>query len=454
MKNTNLARKESTTGIIFRYGIILAICIILLNSLYIHFLQGSLERGQVFSLLAGLALFSLMFFFAGTKNFKVRLSVSVSLLMMTLGGIILLQAVLTGMKTSRETGFLFFTILIFICYSIPRFPWRAALTTALLMTSIYVIGASFIAAPASSIFGTVWGVFSNDGWLLAIVHATGLFVAKTRDFLFSRDDKFYSDLVSAHRSLRFSYETVQKDLQMAKIIQKNILPPEDLSIDGLDIKTHYLPFREVSGDIYDINEITPGYVRIFLADAPGHGIQAALITMIIRSEYEKLKRDAGDPSEVLKALNRNFIQSYESLENYFSSIIVDIDITNKKLLYASAGHPEQVLIQNKKLVPLPATGILAGDLFESDYKLEEFIFNHGDKVLLFTDGLYERMNEDMEKSVKRVILSALESSRMYHVRDLFASLIETLEKYHRDRVLDSRHDDITLIAIELKDGES
>jgi len=374
--------------------------------------------------------------------------------MMTLGGIILLQAVLTGMKTSRETGFLFFIILIFICYSIPRFPWKAALITAILMTGIYVVGASFIAAPGQGILETVWGVFSSDGWLLAIVHATGLFVAKTRDFLFSRDDELYSDLVSAHKSLRLSYETVQEDLQIAKIIQRNVLPPDDLSIHGLDLKTHYLPFREVSGDIYDINEITPGYVRIFLADAPGHGIQAALITMIIRSEYEKLKRNAGDPSEVLKALNRNFIHSYESLHNYFSCIVVDIDINNRKLAYSSAGHPEQVLIQNKKLIPLPATGILAGDVFESDYKLKEFTFDDGDKVLVFTDGLYERMNEEMEKSVKKVILSSLESSRMYHVSDLFESLLETLEKYHRDRVLDSRHDDITLIAIERRDGES
>lgn len=443
-----MKKKVSTTGTVFRYGVILAVCIIILNTLYLFYHQKGLEQGQIIAPLTGLCLFILMFFAAGRKRFKSSISLFVSLLMIAFGAIVLLQALMTGMDTSRETGFLFFIILIFISYGIPRFPRKAALATALVMTTIYLISAVYIFRPVSEMDTALTTVFMKDGWLLAIVHITGLFVAKTRDAFFSREDELYSDLVSAHRKLRFSYDSVQEELQMARIIQRNVLPPEELEIDGLDIKTHYLPFREVSGDIYDISEIRPGLVRIFLADAPGHGIQAALITMIIRSEYEKLKRKEAGPAELIRELNRNFIRSYESLQNYFSCIMVDIDLVKRKITYSSAGHPEQFLICSEQLIVLPATGILAGDLFESEYVQNEYSFEERDRLLIFTDGLYERMNEEIEQSVKRVLYGTLEKSRTYRAGDLFTSLLKTLEEYHRDRKLEGRHDDITLITIE------
>ncbi len=454
MKMRRVNKNYSTAATIFRYGVVLALGIIILNSFYLTIQEMTENRGIIFTIaIIGFGILFSFFYYSGGEKFKKNFPPFVSLLMMTLGGIILVQIIVAGLEVFRSSGYLIMVMILFICYGIPRFSWRWGLGTSMIMTIWYIGVAALAVEEVGTFFQAVKVAIDNHGWLLFLVHITGLFVAKTRDSLFTRDSEQYNDLVSAHKKLQFSYETIQEDLYLAKSIQSNILPPKNIQLSGLEIKTYYIPLREISGDIYDIHEIESGRIRIFLADATGHGIQAALITMIIKSEYEKLKRDTLNPAELLIELNNNFILSYESLQNYFSCICLDIDFKQEQLLWSSAGHPDQMLIQKEKLITLSATGILAGDTYGINYGLQKFSFHVGDKIILFTDGLYERMNEEMERSLKEVIKNAVQSRRKYRVGDLFSSLLDTLERFQRDRGIDSHHDDITLIAVERTDQE-
>lgn len=439
---------------IFRYGNVLTVSIILLNLFHLIIQEETVNTGILLAVtISGFGIFFLFFHLSGKKNFKEWFSPFVSLLMMTLGGIILVQITVAGMGAFRSTGYLIMVMIIFICYSIPRFPCRWSLATSMMITVWYLVAASFAVEGEGGFLDAIRYASYKYGWLLFLVHVTGIFVAKTRDNLFTRDSTQYNELVSAHKKLRFSYDTIQEDLQLAKEIQRNILPPENIELPGLDIKAHYLPFREVSGDFYDIYRTGPDQVRIFLADATGHGIQAALITMIIKSEYEALKRERITPSELLMKLNKSFISSFESLQNYFSCICLDIDFRGKELLWSSAGHLDQILVQGKNLLPLSATGILAGDTYESEYGLQRYRFERGDKLFLFTDGLYERMNEEVEDLVKEVIQRGVEEKSNYMAGDIFHSILDALEQFYRDHDIDAHHDDITLIAVERTDQE-
>ena len=84
------------------------------------------------------------------------------------------------------------------------------------------------------------------------------------------------------KELNSTLDIIRHDLKIAHKIQQNILP-KAIKIKGLQITTKYLPMTEVGGDIYNIEEISPGYVRIFIADATGHGVQAAMVTFAIKS---------------------------------------------------------------------------------------------------------------------------------------------------------------------------
>jgi sigma-B regulation protein RsbU (phosphoserine phosphatase) len=255
------------------------------------------------------------------------------------------------------------------------------------------------------------------------------------------------ELSSAYQNLNKVYGQIQADLNLAKRIQKKIMPENFDSIEGLDLIVHYYPMADIGGDIYDIFQVYPGYIRIFLADAIGHGIQAALITMIIKGEYEKVKT-IENTSEVLKWLNKSFNDLYTSLNAFFSCILLDIDINNKKIRYASAGHPDQVHVNNGSITMMKHTGKLIGIKRDAEYDLIEKDIKEHDKFLLFTDGLFEQFNERDDGFTEKDIAELAERFKTESIRDLDDAIITSLRELMGGEVISIR-DDITLISIEI-----
>ena len=96
-------------------------------------------------------------------------------------------------------------------------------------------------------------------------------------------------------------------MQLAKKIQESTLTYNLNPDDGIKICTTYIPMTEVGGDFYNIGKPYEGVYRIFLADATGHGVQAALITMAIKGIYDTIKDNEKDLSELAKIFNQIFI---------------------------------------------------------------------------------------------------------------------------------------------------
>jgi phosphoserine phosphatase RsbU/P len=139
--------------------------------------------------------------------------------------------------------------------------------------------------------------------------------------------------------LNTSLDTIRRDLQIAKKIQESTLTYHLEPSLKLNICTTYIPMTEVGGDFFNISNSFDGIVRILLADATGHGVQAALITMAIRGIYDTIKDTEKELSNVVKLLNIKFIEKYGTLNTFFTGIVLDIDTINKSFRYASFGHP-------------------------------------------------------------------------------------------------------------------
>ena len=125
---------------------------------------------------------------------------------------------------------------------------------------------------------------------------------------------------------------------------------------------------EVGGDFFDVTRLDGNIVRILIADATGHGVQAALITMLIKSEYEGLKNVMDSPAKLLQMMNNLFFTKYLHLDTFFSCFIIDIDLQKETLCYASAGHPEQIFICNGRIEVLDKTGMIVGAKKNSEFK--------------------------------------------------------------------------------------
>lgn len=190
---------------------------------------------------------------------------------------------------------------------------------------------------------------------------------------------------------------IQADLSTARKIQSSILSQNDKILGELEITVRYLPLTEVGGDFFDIMELRPGLVRVFLADATGHGVQAALMTMAIKAIYESLKRGIYSVTEIIYHLNNEFIHTFRNLNQFFTCIVVDIDTNTKSIRYASAGHIPQYVRDDDGIRKLEKTGRIIGVVPKTQYTSREIEFPPGGQLLLFTDGLVEQWNSNKEE---------------------------------------------------------
>jgi len=303
-----------------------------------------------------------------------------------------------------------------------------------------VIGVCYLDNPLSS------SVFTIEDEDILSVFMTQAAIAIENASLYQNLEK---EVEERSRQLRDAYGSIKTDLRLAKRIQENILPKNISHILGINFAIYYAPMTEVGGDFYDVFEFAPGIIRIFVADATGHGVQAALMTMLLKGEYERVKTLITLPSELLEIMNNEIIYTYKSLEVFFTCIVLDIDLNDKKIRYASAGHPTQYLISNKKVIKLNSTGKMAGTFVGNNYNLVEHDFTPGDKIILFTDGLFEEFdkndNEFGEDRVNDIIKSKFtEKANKLEIMDMVNILINEVENFIGS---EEKNDDITIVGI-------
>ncbi len=189
---------------------------------------------------------------------------------------------------------------------------------------------------------------------------------------------------------------IKKDLTLAGKIQKNLMPEKTFSYKGLDFSTWFEPASEIGGDTIGFYRIDEERVRFYIADATGHGIQAALLTMLIRSEISEFIFKEKKVNEVLEKFNESYYNKYYQL-NYFCSIaIVEIDIRKGKLTYSSGGHPAQFMANGKNWITLFVPGKLLGLQKKSIYNLIEVDLKSDFALFLFSDGLFEEFSKSRE----------------------------------------------------------
>lgn len=246
------------------------------------------------------------------------------------------------------------------------------------------------------------------------------------------------------KELNESLDTIRRDLQLAKKIQQSTLVYKKPSSDSIHISTTYIPMSEVGGDFYNITYPFEDTCRIFLADATGHGVQAALITVAVKGIYDTLKDTEPDLSQLARTFNEKFIDKYGTLNTFFTGIILDVDYTAKKLRHVSLGHPPCLLVRGGEIILLEKTGRMIGINKTSTYPVKENDLQSGDNLYIFTDGIFEEFNaERLEYGEERTYKVVLENNPS-GVDSCIGSLIKDIEEFLGS---EPKQDDVTIIGI-------
>ncbi len=196
-----------------------------------------------------------------------------------------------------------------------------------------------------------------------------------------------------------AHEMLDRELDLAGVIQRSLLPRALPDLDCYQFTAALRPSGEVSGDFYDLYRLDESHYGYYIADAVGHGVPAALLTVFVKKGIETRDLVADgyrllSPAEVLQRLNRDII-SQKLSENPFVTLGYNIlDVAEHRLQYASGGHPPPVVLgADGSVVPLLSEGALLG-VFESDFTTGTREIRPGDTIVHYTDGVETAMFGD------------------------------------------------------------
>lgn len=195
------------------------------------------------------------------------------------------------------------------------------------------------------------------------------------------------------RSLEKEQARTREELELARKIQLGIMPQQVPELPGLRIAATYRPVEEVGGDLYDFISFGPEELGIFIGDASGHGLASAFIATICKMTLYSHSRDQLTPSELMHRLNRDLMRHIRS-GHYLTGFWGMLNLRRGTFWYTRAGHPGPVLIsRNQEVTLLKSVGTFVGILDNPKYEEKEVNFRTGDRLYLFTDGIYEVMHE-------------------------------------------------------------
>ncbi len=245
-------------------------------------------------------------------------------------------------------------------------------------------------------------------------------------------------IVEKNRELERYKSKMEKEIYMASRFQKSLIPRKGRVTDDIFIDYLYIPAIQIGGDIFDIREQSNGNIAFFVADVTGHGIVAALIAAILKLSFVQACSLYDTPYEIARKINKDLIDTTTD-EQFVSIFLGVIDTDKMELKYVRAGHPEQFLKTDGKIVELGGDGFLMGITENLLIQEQKIRILPEDTVYLFTDGITEAQNDSGELFGSERLKNLLKD------RDDLARVMKEIRFFTTNF-----SDDITLVKIQLK----
>ncbi len=193
---------------------------------------------------------------------------------------------------------------------------------------------------------------------------------------------------------------VDEEMRLAARLQRDFLPKQVPEVGRARFHTVFRPAGYVSGDLYDICRLDEHHVGVFMADAVGHGMPAALLTMFMKNALTtKEIMPAGyrllPPSETIARLNAILVNQHLSSAHFATAVYGVLNTQTLEGTFARAGHPDPVLMRaDGDMTELVGDGGLLGIFPDDDFAEVHFKLEPGDKLMVYTDGIEVALGGD------------------------------------------------------------
>ena len=242
---------------------------------------------------------------------------------------------------------------------------------------------------------------------------------------------------------------LEAEFEVARKAQQDALPLSAPAMDGYTLAGSCEPAQQVGGDLYDYFTLADGRFGIAVADVSGKGVPAALYMMVTKGLLAATTRESADLSYILQHVNRHLYATCKK-KVFVTLAAVALDPAARRLQHARAGHNPIVWRRSSrgetKVLKPPGVGLgmATGERFNRALKIEEVELEPGDAIVLYSDGITEAMNAELEQFGEARLLRAVESTDGQAAEESRTAILRQLEAFTEGT---PARDDVTLVVL-------
>lgn len=256
---------------------------------------------------------------------------------------------------------------------------------------------------------------------------------------------------------RMTRKKKAEEMARAKSIQQAMLPKKIPQVSELDMAGYMKTAKEIGGDYYDII-LSPDERKLYLAvaDVSGKGTPASLVMVAVRTILRSLTSQALSPRDILIRANQLLYQDHSDAKHpgMVTMMLMCWDLQKKKMVYTGAGH-EYILVYRgeqdgqKICEAIPSGGMWLGidDNIDELMTEKQLLFEPNDTILLYTDGITESHNQNMEMYGVERLKNFLKRHGHLSAKKIVDRLLQNVEEFSRQAL---QHDDMTVVVIKRK----
>ena len=245
---------------------------------------------------------------------------------------------------------------------------------------------------------------------------------------------------------------MKRDLEIARDIQRWLLPATSPQIPGLAIAFATRPANTVAGDYYDVfaRPLSPSGEERFLlavADVAGKSIPAALLMATFQASLKTLSSTSCPLAELVNGMNQYACTNSQGGVRFTTAFLAEFDAVTRNLSYINAGHNAPLLRRSSGAVErLTEGGVPLGILADSTYPSASLTLQKGDWLIIFTDGLVEAVNDRDEEYAEQRLLNVLGAAGNATPDQLLSRIMVDVDAFVGTT---PQHDDITCVVVKV-----
>lgn len=243
-------------------------------------------------------------------------------------------------------------------------------------------------------------------------------------------------------------EKMSREIEIAREVQERLFPQRLQPIAGIEYFGGCRTALGVGGDYYDFLALPEGKLGIALGDISGKGIPAALMMASLQASLRaEAARAAGDIAGLLVRVNQALFDA-SSEDRYATFFYGQYDPASEELTYVNAGHCAPMLFRGadsfRTIERLNVGGPVIGLIPDCVYEQAVVKMSNGDELLIFTDGISEAMNRNLEEWGEQRLAETVRGSTARTAPELIAQIMAAADAFAAGA---PQHDDMTLVVV-------